>query len=195
MASSYLDKTPVQQEIIDNLSSTGAIDFDLTRREIERQRKELEEQRRKENSIGARLGRGLTNAIPGAITGGLTGLAIGGPAGGLAGAGIGAAGGFVGGVAGGAAAQSGAQLGALGGMSAGRYLGSTPGINPQAANLSSPGNNQPPIQSGTGGLAVPQAMPSYIQNPTGTNYELEEELRRIRLMQQLQLNPNAMNMG
>jgi hypothetical protein len=72
------------------LSSTNqATDYNRMREEIEKQKRELEEEKRKRGSFGARMLRGVGGAIPAAAMG----FMVGGPVG----AGIGAGAGFAGG--------------------------------------------------------------------------------------------------
>lgn len=120
--------------------SNEATNYQRVRDEIEKQRREAEEAKRKAGSFGARLGRGLTKGLGGALTGAATGFMAGGPAGALAGAGIGGGAGFLGGAADSGSgnpnivSQMAPAMGALASAGMGRYLGgSGGGANPMTA--------------------------------------------------------------
>lgn len=134
--SSYL--TPLMQETVKTQGFNQANEYERTQAEIEKQRRELEEQKKKEGSFLSRMKRGAVGAIPGAIAGAMTGnpIAI--------------AGGAAAGFAGGALSSPGTNTAGLGVMAAGMankgssYLSS----GPQAATVApatpfSGGNVQP----------------------------------------------------
>ena len=53
-------------------STNQATDYRRTQAEIEKQKQEAEEAKRKAGSFGARMGRGLTKGLGGALTGSKT---------------------------------------------------------------------------------------------------------------------------
>lgn len=115
------------QDLVGMEAQNQSTDYLRYQDEINKQKSEMEARRRKENSFGSRLSRGLTQAIPGMISGAATGLMRGGAVGALAGAGIGAGTGFIGGAIGGPMGNNTASLAALGGSAIGRYMGGSGG--------------------------------------------------------------------
>lgn len=142
-ASSYL--TPAMHDLANTEGSNQATDYLRLQNEIALQQRILDAQRKKQNSFGQRVLRGLTSAIPGAIAG-----IPGGPAGIAAGAGAG--------FASGALAPVGTDTSALGVMAANMAgHGSSYLSNPSIPKNQAPGTV--PMQVGQpGGLNVPLNM-------------------------------------